>query len=336
MAKLHLSVRPERWQLRNPFRIANRTWREIETVFVTIEDEDGWVGHGEAMGVHYNGETLGSMLDTIMGVAGTVETGISREELRQLLPVGGARNAIDCALWDLEAKSQGCAAWEIAGLQPPRPLITTFTCGADSPEAMARSALDYAGARALKLKLTGEPIDVDRVTAVRGVCPEVWLGVDANRGFSRSNLDDFLARTGHLQIALLEQPFPIGDEALLEGLRSPIPIAADESIQGIDDLEKLNGCFDVVNIKLDKCGGLTEGLMLARRAHEYGLTPMVGNMLGTSLAMAPAFLVGQLCEVIDLDGPLFLTDDRLETVIYDKGRVDVPHSLWGGNSSASQ
>jgi L-alanine-DL-glutamate epimerase-like enolase superfamily enzyme len=194
---------------------------------------------------------------------------------------------------------------------------------------MAATALAYTEARALKLKLTGEPVDADRVRAVRMARPDAWLGVDANQGFTRASLEQLMPVLVAARVALVEQPFPIGQEAWLEGLQSPIPIAIDESIQGIADIESLAGRCSVVNIKLDKCGGLTEGLAMARAARNLGLEPMVGNMLGTSLAMSPAFLVGQLCSVADLDGPLFLKSDRPDAVQYTDGFISHAKTLWG-------
>jgi L-alanine-DL-glutamate epimerase-like enolase superfamily enzyme len=194
---------------------------------------------------------------------------------------------------------------------------------------MAATALAYRDARAIKLKLTGEPIDADRVRAVRSARPDVWLGVDGNQGFTRPALEKLLPVLVDTKVALIEQPLPIGQEALLDGLRSPIPLAADETVQSLADVASLLGRFQVMNIKLDKCGGLTEGLAMARTARELGLDVMVGNMLGTSLAMAPAFVLGQLCKVVDLDGPLFLAADRAAAVGYKGGYINCPPGLWG-------
>jgi len=254
---------------------------------------------------------------------------VDRRSLQLLLPPGGARNALDCALWDLEAKTTGRPAWQIAGLEEPRPLLTTLTCSAGTPAEMASAARAYTMARALKLKLTGEPVDADRVLAVRATRADAWLGVDANQGFTRASLERLMPVLVEARVALIEQPFPVRQEALLDGLQSPIPIAADESVQGVADIAALSGRCSVINIKLDKCGGLTEGLAMARAARDLGMDPMVGNMLGTSLAMSPAFLVGQLCGVVDLDGPLFLKTDRPDTVQYTDGFISCPRTQWG-------
>jgi L-Ala-D/L-Glu epimerase len=324
-----LSVSLEKWALVNPFRITGYLFESIEVVVVGLE-EDGCVGVGEAAGVYYRNDRPEQMVKTLESLRATIEKGIDRQRVQTLLAPGGARNALDCALWDLEAKRTGCPVWKAAALpEPPRPLLTTFTCGVDTPERMAETARRYTGARALKLKLIGDAIDADRVKAVREACPTAWLGVDANQGFTRSSLEQLLPVLVQSRVELIEQPFPIGQEALLEGFRSPIPIAADESLQSVADVPALASLFKVLNIKLDKCGGLTEALAIVKAAREHGLGTMVGNMLGTSLAMAPAFIVGQLCAVTDLDGPVFLEADRAQPIEYRDGFVDCPEGLWG-------
>jgi L-alanine-DL-glutamate epimerase-like enolase superfamily enzyme len=325
---LKLTVELEQWPLKVPFRITNHTWENLATVAVTVTS-GGKSGRGEAAGVYYKNDVPDGIARTLEGARAQIEAGVSRDSLRELLPPGGARNAIDCALWDLEAHLSGKAVWELAGLSRPKPLITTMTCGAESPETMAATALSYKGARAIKLKLTGEPIDAERVRAVRDAVPEVWLGIDGNQGFTRQALEKLLPVLVDARVSLIEQPMRIGEEAIVDGLRSPIPIAADESVQSLADFPRLKGRFQVINIKLDKCGGLTEGLAMARTAHDMGLDVMVGNMLGTSLAMAPAYILGQLCKVVDLDGPVFLRSDRPVTVEYRDGYIDCPGRLWG-------
>jgi L-alanine-DL-glutamate epimerase-like enolase superfamily enzyme len=225
--------------------------------------------------------------------------------------------------------------WELAGLDAlPKPLITTYTLGADTPEKMSAGARAFSAAKALKLKLTGEHEDAERIRAVRAARPDVWLGVDANQGFTPGSLGRLLATLVDTEVKLIEQPFPIGRESELEGLRLPIAVAADESVQGIADLPALVGRFNVVNIKLDKCGGLTEALVMARTARRLGLDVMVGNMGGTSLAMAPAFLVGQLCQVVDLDGPLIFSADRSPGVSYENGELVCGEEVWGRPEAA--
>lgn len=323
---LHVEI--EQWPLKVPFHITGYTIVSIDAVLVTLRQGDA-IGRGEAAGVYYLEDTAASMLEQIEAARRAIEAGIDREGLRKLLPPGGARNAVDCALWELEAKLGGCAAWQLAGLNEPQPLLTVFTCSAETPEKMAADACSYDSARAIKLKLTGERIDAERVLAVRRAREDVWLSVDANQGFTRASLEQLLPVLVAARVALIEQPFPIGMEASLDGLNSPIPIAADESAQSLADLPALVGRFDMVNIKLDKCGGLTEGLAMARAARELGLEVMVGNMMGTSLAMAPAFLLGQLCRVADLDGPTYLQRDRPIAVEYRDGMIHCSRDVWG-------
>jgi L-Ala-D/L-Glu epimerase len=325
---VRLRVEVEEWPLALPFRIAGYTFESIDLMVVELE-KDGIVGRGEGAGVYYRKDTPGGMKQAIRSLRGTIERGLGRDALQRLLPPGGARNALDCAHWDLEAKLSGDPVWKRADVGPPRELLTTFTCGAESPETMVETARGYTGARALKLKLTGDPIDAERVRAVREAFPDVWLAVDANQGFTRAALDALMPVLVGARVQLIEQPYPMGEEGLLDGYRSPIPIAADESMQCFADLPRLVGRFDMVNIKLDKCGGLTEALAIAREVRRHGLSAMVGNMLGTSLAMAPAFVVGQLCTVVDLDGPVFLRRDREPSVQYLDGHINCPVTLWG-------
>jgi L-Ala-D/L-Glu epimerase len=328
MRQVSLHIEIEQWPLIEPFRITGYTWSVMDVVHVTLE-EGVARGRGEAAGVYYRGETAASMVNQIERVRPHIEAGICRQELRELLTPGGARNAVDCALWDLEAKLTGRPVWEIAGLKPSRPLVTTFTCGAATPSQMASVALAYKGARAIKLKLTGESCDAERVCAVRHARPDVWLSIDANQGFSRSFLEELMPVLVRSRVSLIEQPFPIGQEALLDGFHSSIPVAADESVQCLQDVSGAVDRFQMINIKLDKCGGLTEGLAMAAAARKLGIECMVGNMIGTSLAIAPACIVGQLCSVADLDGPIFLRKDRAIPVRYVDGQVVSPKELWG-------
>jgi L-alanine-DL-glutamate epimerase-like enolase superfamily enzyme len=270
------------------------------------------------------------MLALVESRRAEIEAGVDREGLQQILPAGGARNAVDCAMWDLEAKLAREPAWKLAGLNPPHPLVTTFTVGANPPEKMVEVALAYPGARAIKLKLTGAVEDAERVRAVRRALPDVWLGVDANQGFTRASLVELLPVLISANVKLIEQPFPVGREADLDGLQCPIPIAADESVQDGADIAAIAGRFNVINIKLDKCGGLTEALRMANLARSHGLDVMVGNMTGTALSTAPALLVGQLCSIVDLDGPIFLREDRTPGTVYAEGTVWCEPSVWGG------
>lgn len=329
MSKRLLTVATETLRLRAPFHISGYTFHEAPVVVVTLS-EDGASGRGEASGVFYRDDDVTAMLAGIERARAAIEGGVSREELRQVLPPCGARNALDCALWELQANQEQRPVWQIANLPQPKSLQTTLTLSAESPEVMANAARELAGFHAIKLKLTGEAsLDARRVEAVRAARPDAWLSVDANQGYSLATLGNILPALVSARIALLEQPLKRGDEGALDGLRSPIPIAADESMLGLDDIPRLPGRFDVMNIKLDKCGGLTEALLMAAEARRLGLRLMVGSMVCTSWAMAPAFLLAQVCEFVDLDGPLGLTADRTPGVRYEGGYIHCAPDVWG-------
>jgi L-alanine-DL-glutamate epimerase-like enolase superfamily enzyme len=330
-SKLNIAVtgRLEERPLKSPFVIAGYEFRSLPLLVVEVE-RGGYVGRGEAAGVYYLGDTPAHALADLERATPGIGADITRQTLRDLMPPGGARNALDCALWDLEAAETGRSAANLAGIAEPQPLVTTLTLGIDTPEAMAAGARAFAGARALKLKLSGDAeIDCARVRAVRTACPAAWIAVDANQGYRRETLPALIPTLVEQSIALLEQPFARGREPDMADLNLPIPTAADESCLSLAEIESLPGRFDIVNIKLDKCGGLTEGLMIAARARELGLGVMVGNMMGTSLAVAPAFLLGQICDVADLDAAIFLAKDRDPPVEYHCGTVTVPASTWG-------
>jgi L-alanine-DL-glutamate epimerase-like enolase superfamily enzyme len=333
MAELQLTVSTERVTLAAPFRISGFVFEQHDVVVVSVTD-GAYRGRGEASGVYYLKDNAATMVAALEARRAQIESGIDRESLRRLLPPGGARNALDCALWELEAARTHRPVWQLAGLPSVQPLITTFTLGAESPEVMAEGARKYAQARALKLKLTGDlDIDILRVRAVRAARPGVWLGVDANQGYRVDTLKTLLAVLLEANVSLLEQPIARGREADLDGFTSPIPIAADESALTLADVPGLVGRFNLVNIKLDKCGGLTEALLMARSARELGLGVMVGNMVGTSLAMAPGFVVGQRCDVVDLDGPIFLKNDRKPSVLYSDGKIWCGEEVWGSGAN---
>jgi len=327
--RVELLLRNELLRLSAPFRISGHVFENSPVTLVTLR-HGLCVGRGEAAGVYYTKDEPAEMIRTLEDLRERIESGITREELRAILPPGGARNALDCALWELDARMAGVHVWELAGNPPPRPLLTTFTVGADDPGVMAERATAYSHARAIKLKLTGETdLDIERVRAVRMARPDVWIGVDANQGYVPDTLSRLLPALVDAGVSLLEQPCRRNHESDLDGVDRVIPIAADESILDLYELEERAHRFDVVNIKLDKCGGLTEGLLMARRAREMGLRVMVGNMVGTSLAMAPAFVLGQHCDIVDLDGPIFLQRDRVPGVVYADGLVDCPPAVWG-------
>ncbi|HEY1604869.1 MAG TPA: dipeptide epimerase [Allosphingosinicella sp.] len=333
MGRRLLEVRAERLRLAAPFRISGYVFEATDAIVVTVSD-GRHRGRGEAAGAYYLGDDLDRMRSDIEAARTEIEKGIDRSGLQGLMPPGGGRNAIDCALWELEAAETGRPAWQLAGLDVPRPLRTTFTLGADDPELMAEGARRYRDALAIKVKLTGEAdLDAARLRAIRAARPDVWLGVDANQGYEKDGLRALVNLLVEEDVRLLEQPLARGREADLDGFVSPVPIAADESVLTLADVADLVGRFDMVNIKLDKCGGLTEGLAMAAEARRLGLGVMVGNMVGTSLAMAPAFLLGQLCDVVDLDGPTFLAEDRVPGVVYRNGLIDCPPEIWGGGGA---
>ena len=330
---LELSV--ERFPYHRPFRIAGHVFTET-AVLVARLCQGGHVGRGEGAGVYYLGDDIDHMLGEADRVRGPIEHGATREDLQQLLPPGGARNALDCAYWELEAKQSGRPVWQLAGLDEPRPLRSTLTLGADLPANMANAALSIDSQAPVKLKLTGDvEEDIARVSAVRAVRPEAWIGVDANQGYDARSLARILPALIDNGIALLEQPLARGEEAELDGIHRPLPFAADESALSLADTRSLSGRFDVVNIKLDKCGGLTEALAIARLAKQLGLGVMVGNMMGTSLSMAPSYLVGQLCDIVDLDGPTFLARDRSPGVRYADGMIHCDAAIWGFSLTSS-
>lgn len=327
--RLSLEIRAEALPLKAPFRISGHVFETVDLAVVELRDGAAR-GRGEAAGVYYFGEDAAKMTAALEAVRTEVEAGVRRTDLAELLPSGGARNALDCALWELEAQRAGWPVWMLAGLGEPRPLVTTFTLSAESPEKTAADAAALAAARAVKLKLTGDDPDLDaaRVRAARAARPDVWLTVDGNQGFTPERLERLMPTLVEAGVGLLEQPFPRSRDAWMEELRSPIPTAADESVQNLAELETLRG-FDLINIKLDKCGGLTEGLAMARLARRKGLGVMVGNMTGTSWSMAPAFLLGQLCDVVDLDGVAVLRDDRAPGISYADGRIACGDEVWG-------
>ena len=332
---LTMEVTTEVLRLAEPFRIAGHVFDDAPVVVVTLSDGE-WRGHGEASGVYYTGDDTDHMLGELEGARAAIEVGPSRDELRAILPPGGARNAVDAAMWELEAARADTTVWRLAGLDEPKPALTTFTLGADEPAAMGRKAAAYDHARSIKVKLTGD-LDLDgaRLRAIRATRPDVWLGVDGNQGYRRKSLERLVDLLQEVDVSLLEQPLARGSEAELDGFASPIPLAGDESLLCLDDLAAAPGRFDVVNIKLDKCGGLTEGLLMATEARRLGLGVMVGTMVGTSLATAPGFVLGQLADLVDLDGPTFLVEDRKPSVDYEDGTVFASDRVWGSREALS-
>jgi L-alanine-DL-glutamate epimerase-like enolase superfamily enzyme len=325
-----LKVEKAAIQFAEPFRIAGYVFEAMPSIVAEIAEGD-FVGQGEAAGVYYLGDDQQQMLETIEDVRFEIEAGMSRSELQERLPPCGARNALDCALWALEAKLSGSPVWQLAGVPRPRPLVTTFTLPADDPSVLAAKIDRLSSAKSIKLKLDGNvDSDRERLKVVRSARPDAWIGVDANQGFVAADLDALGKAARDYRVSLIEQPLKRGDEEALEGWRPGIPVAADESILDLAELNERARFFDVINIKLDKCGGLTEALRMLRSARMLGKQLMVGNMGGSTLAMAPGFILGQQCDLIDLDGPFGLADDPLASHIYSDGRIFVPETIWGG------
>jgi L-alanine-DL-glutamate epimerase-like enolase superfamily enzyme len=327
----HRSLKVEKAAIRfaEPFRITGYVFEAMPSIVATIAEGDV-SGRGEAAGVYYLGDDQDHMLELIEKVRSDLESGLNRPDLQHLLPPGGARNALDCALWELEARQSRTPVWQLAGVPQPKPLVTTFTLPADDPEVLA-SKVDRLGfAKAIKLKLDGNvAVDRERIRVVRAARPDAWIGVDANQGFVADDLDELAQALRDFSVSLVEQPLKRGDEAALDGWWPGIPVAADESILDLEELRERAHHFDVINIKLDKCGGLTEALEMARTARALGKQVMVGNMGGSSLAMAPGFVLAQLCDVVDLDGPYGLADDPLAAQIYKDGMIFVSETIWG-------
>ncbi len=315
---------------RDVFRLAqvftiSRGSRSEARVLTCLVSDGAVTGRGECVPYARYDETL----DSVQRQIEDLPEQIDREALYEMLPAGAARNAVDCALWDLEAKRAGRRVWSLAGLDAPGPEITAYTLSLDTPDAMRAQAAQNAHRPLLKIKL-GTPDDMPRLEAVRAGAPAARVIVDANEGWSAEIYADLAPHLVRLGVALVEQPLPAGQDEALLGMDRPVPVCADESCHDRRSLAGLAGKYDVVNIKLDKTGGLTEALRLRQQALEAGYRVMVGCMVGSSLAMAPAVLVAQGAMITDLDGPLLLAEDRQEPLIYDGAGVHPPRAeLWG-------
>jgi L-alanine-DL-glutamate epimerase-like enolase superfamily enzyme len=326
---MRLAVRSEIWPLAGTFTISRGSRTETEVVVVELAD-GAHTGRGECMANPRYGETQDGIVAAIEALRADIETRtLDRTGVQAALPAGAARNALDCAYWDLDAKRAGERAWSLAGLPAPAPVDTAYTLSLDTPDRMAASARANAYRPVLKLKLAGDG-DLERVAAVRENAPDARLIVDANEGWRPDMVRHYVESLGQLHVQLIEQPLPAGaDEALADRPRD-VPICADESCHTLADLDRLARLYDVVNIKLDKTGGLTEALALRDAARRAGLGVMVGCMVATSLAMAPAMLVAQGADFVDLDGPLLLAKDRDPPLRYEGSTVHPPDAaLWG-------
>lgn len=323
---MELDTTAESWPMIRPFRIAYRTIDSVDLIVVKLT-ENAVTGCGEAIGVNYHGETPESMLAQIESARSEIEAGISRSDLTGLLPAGGARNALDCALWDLECKAQDESIWSRLSIQP-RLLQTVYTIGIDTLDGMAANAAASSEA-ILKIKINAESA-IDQVKAVRTARPGARLIVDANQAFSLDTFMPVAVDLAQLGVEMIEQPLPAGEDGGLSSYISPVPLCADESCLTSDDVPFIKERYQIANIKLDKTGGLTGALDLADRASKAGMDLMVGCMAGTSLSMAPAYVIGQSCIYVDIDGPLLQVSDRDNAMIYERGHVSIPdRRLWG-------
>lgn len=322
---MDVSLKNDSFQLAQVFTISRGSRTQADVITVTISD-DGFTGMGESVPYARYGETQDSVAEQIRGLPAEFD----RMQLQTLLPAGAARNAVDCALWDLEAKQAGLPAWKLAGLPEPKPEITAFTLSLGTPDAMQAQAAENKFRPLLKTKLGGGPEDVARIKAVRKGAPDARIIVDANEGWTPELYQTLAPVLVDLGVEMVEQPFPAGEDDALLTLERVLPVCADESCHDSASLPALAGKYDMVNVKLDKTGGLTEALVLRDSALAAGYSVMVGCMVGSSLAMAPAVLVAQGAAVTDLDGPLLLGEDRETPLFYNaQGVHPARTSLWG-------
>lgn len=323
-----LSVSVERFPIAGSFVISRGAKTEASVVVATLET-DGFRGRGECVPYARYGESVESVLAAMESVRRAVEAGAGRIDLQSLLPRGAARNALDCAFWDLEAKLRGVRVYALAALAPPIPAITAFTISLGTPEVMAAAAKAARDRPLLKLKLGGAA-DPQRLAAVRAAVPGARLLADANEAWSADNLQPNLEACARYGVVLVEQPLPAGEDAILSNISHRVPICADESCRDRADLAALRGRYDAINVKLDKAGGLTEALALVAAAERFGFTVMIGSMVGTSLGVAPALLLTGQAKFVDLDGPLLLAKDRPDGLFYEGSLVHPPEpALWG-------
>jgi L-Ala-D/L-Glu epimerase len=325
---LRLKVKVETWPIRGGFTLSRGSKREAVVVVAGIGDGNH-VGRGECAPYAHYGESVEGVVEAIEACAGPLAQGLSRAALQDLFPAGAARNAVDCALWDLEAKLSGQSAAQRAGLPPLHAVTTAFTISLDTPERMAARSREANTYPLLKLKLGGDG-DEERLAAVREAVPDARLIVDANEAWAPGQVEALLDAAARAGVELVEQPLPAAEDGLLASIARPVPVCADESVHDRASLARLAGRYDAVNIKLDKTGGLTEALLVADEARRLGLKIMVGSMVATSLAMAPALLLAQDADWVDLDGPLLLERDRDPGLTYASGQVSPPSAeLWG-------
>jgi L-alanine-DL-glutamate epimerase-like enolase superfamily enzyme len=325
---MRLSVDVEVWPIEGGFTIS-RGSRTEQPVVVAQLTQNGVTGRGECVPYPRYGESIESVVAAIEAARPAIEAGLTRQTLHGVMKAGAARNAVDGALWDLEAKQTGRPAWALAGLPEPKPLITCFTLSLGPPESMHAKAREAADRPLLKVKLGGEG-DLERMAAVREGAPKSRLVADANEAWTRAMLERYPPELAKLGVEMIEQPLKAGEDDWPADMPRPVPLCADESCHGIDHLDRLAGRYDLVNVKLDKTGGLTAALELVKAAREKGFGVMLGCMVGTSLGMAPAFLAAQLARYVDLDGPLILSRDRMPGIRFEGSLMHPPpRELWG-------
>ncbi len=323
-----LSVSRRAYRAKSAFRIARGAKTHAEQLIVTIE-EDGARGRGACVPYARYGESLDSAEETIRSLKTDLEAGLDRAGLAKALAAGAARNALDCALWDLEAKQSGEPVWRLADLPEPAPVPTCFTLSVDTPENVASASL-AANAALLKMKLAGDGLDAERIAAASDAAPAAQFVLDANEGLDALGFETLLKTLDPARVRMIEQPLPANADTALAGVVSPIPVCADESFHYAADVARLADRYQAINIKLDKTGGLTDAIAAARAAEEAGLQIMIGCMLGSSLAMAPAALLAPLADVVDLDGPLLLAEDDDDPIPYAGAVMGAPpRALWG-------
>jgi L-alanine-DL-glutamate epimerase-like enolase superfamily enzyme len=324
---LTIDAREEKWPLRQPFRISRGSRTEARIVVLTVSD-DKHIGRGEGVPLARYNQSIDSVLAQIESIQG--DKNLNRQCLQDLLPAGAARNALDCALWDFEAKISGKRAWELANIPIVPEVETSFTISLDTPEKMGAAAKANARLPMLKLKLGGDDPDLARVETVREAASATRLLVDANESWSPEHYQKIVPALKQLGVELIEQPFPAKADEVLEILDHPIPVCADESCHTTADLPRLRNRYEVINVKLDKTGGLTEARRLCERARDSGFKLLIGCMVCTSLGIAPARVLATFANWIDLDGPLLLAGDRDHSVAYANGRIAIPpRNLWG-------
>jgi L-alanine-DL-glutamate epimerase-like enolase superfamily enzyme len=324
---LTIDAREEIWPLKEPFRISRGSRTEAQVVVATVSDGEQ-IGRGECVPVARYNQSTASVFAQIESIKGDKK--LDRQRLQELLPAGAARNALDCALWDMEARISGKRAWELANIPMKSEVQTSFTISLNTPEKMGAAAKWNATTPVLKLKLDGDDVDLARVEAVHDAAPAARLLIDANESWSPEHYQKIVPTLKALAVELIEQPFPADADEVLERLDHPVPVCADESCHTSLDLLRLKNRYEVINVKLDKTGGLTEALGLCQRARQSGFKLLIGCMVCTSLGIAPARLLASTADYVDLDGPLLLASDREHPVPYTNGRIGIPpRELWG-------